>query len=56
MKYLATILPILVAVAALLTPFIAPVVAAHPVIATLLAAVVSVVNHWLPSPTASVAK
>ena len=51
MKYLASILPILVAVAALLTPFIAPVVAAHPVFATVLAAVVSVVNHWLPSPS-----
>jgi hypothetical protein len=56
MKYLASILPILVGVAALLTPFIAPFVAAHPTFATVLAAVVAVVNHWLPAPTASVAK
>jgi len=52
MKYLATILPILVAVAALLTPFVGPLIAAHPAVATVLAAVVAVVNHWLPSPSA----
>jgi hypothetical protein len=52
-KYLASILPLLIGVAALLTPFVAPFVAAHPTLATVLAAVVAVVNHWLPSPAAA---
>lgn len=56
MKYLASILPLLVGVAALLTPFIAPLIAAHPTVAAVIATVVAVVNHWLPSPAAVVAK
>lgn len=52
MKYLASVLPLLVAVAALLTPFIAPLVAAHPTVATVIAALVAIVNHWVPSPNA----
>jgi len=55
-KYLGTILPLLVAVAALLTPFVAPLVAAHPTLATVLGAIVAVVTHWLPSPSVPAVK
>ena len=55
-KYLASILTVLGAVAVVLAPAIQGAIAAHPVFAAVFAAIVGVLNHFLPSPTAAVQK
>lgn len=53
----ATLLPSLIPVATLIGTAVAPamqhLIAAHPVLATVAAAVLAVVNHWIPSPSQS---
>lgn len=51
---LPTIVLILTAVGGALAPQIQALVAGHPTLFTSLAAIVGVVLHWLPSPTAPV--
>ena len=53
MKWIQTILPILVLVATVLAPQVQGLISAHPTVAVILAAVLSVLNHLTPSPVAS---
>lgn len=49
-KYLSSILSVLAVVATFLAPQIQSVISAHPLFATVFAAVVAILNHFLPSP------
>lgn len=50
MKYLASIVAAAAALATIFAPAIQGVVAAHPALATVLAALYSILAHFLPSP------
>jgi len=51
-KYLSSILSLLAVVATFVAPQIQTAISAHPAFAAVLAAVVAIVNHFLPSPVA----
>ena len=55
-KYLSSILSVLGVVATFLAPQVQALISAHPLFATVFAAVVAIVNHFLPSPVAAVTK
>ena len=55
-KYLSSILSVLGVVATFLAPQVQALISAHPMFATVFAAVVAIINHFLPSPVAAVTK
>jgi hypothetical protein len=54
MKYLQSIIPILVMVGVALMPQLQAVISAHPTVAAIVAAVLAVANHLTTSPVAPV--
>lgn len=49
-KYLPTIIAIVTAAAVAATPAIQTVLAAHPTVSVIVAALYAILTHWLPSP------